>query len=76
MEILLMSLEFKGRSGKKVTVIRGFTRRAEELDALAAHLKKSCGTGGTVKGMTLEIQGDIRDRIRTLLGNQGFQIRG
>ncbi len=34
-------MESKGRSGKKVTIIHGFTRRPEELEELATFLKKA-----------------------------------
>ena len=76
MENLEMSLETQGRSGKKMTVIRGFTRRSEELEELAGYLKRHCGAGGTVKGMTLEVQGDARTKIQHLLMLKGFQIQG
>jgi len=76
METLKMSLETQGRSGRKVTVVKGFTRRSEELDELAGRIKKTCGTGGTVKGMSLEIQGDARKKVRSLLFQWGFQVRG
>ena len=76
METLKMSLETQGRSGRKVTVVKGFTRRSEELEELAGRIKKACGTGGTVKGMSLEIQGDAREKVRSLLLRWGFQVRG
>jgi translation initiation factor 1 len=57
-----------------MTVIRGFTRRFEELEELAGYLKRHCGAGGTVKGMSLEIQGDAREKIGHLLALKGFQI--
>ncbi len=70
-----MALETQGRSGKKMTMIRGFTRRQEELEELVGYLKRHCGAGGTVKGMVLEIQGDARGKIRSLLERKGFQVR-
>jgi translation initiation factor 1 len=76
METITMRLETQGRSGRKVTSLKGFTRRADELEELAGKIKKSCGTGGTVKGMGLEIQGDVRKRVRSLLEGWGFQVRG
>lgn len=72
----MMRLETQGRSGRKVTVVRGFTRRPEELEVLAGLVKKTCGTGGTVKGMVLEFQGDNREKIRDLLEKEGFQVQG
>ncbi|NIM01922.1 MAG: stress response translation initiation inhibitor YciH [Acidobacteria bacterium] len=55
--------ETKGRKGKGVTVVRGLALQHEELKAIAKRLKQVCGSGGTVKGDTIEIQGDHRDRV-------------
>ncbi|MDD5681233.1 MAG: hypothetical protein PHI59_08360 [Candidatus Omnitrophica bacterium] len=47
------------RMGKSVTVIAGLhTYRAKRLDDIARELKTLLGTGGTVKGGKVEIQGD------------------
>jgi translation initiation factor 1 len=76
MEILRLSIAKKDRGGKVVTLISGFTRRAEELEDLSSHIKKACGTGGTVRGQVLEIQGDARIRLREILQKEGFGVRG
>jgi len=76
MEILRLSIAKKDRGGKVVTLIAGFTRRAEELEDLSSRLKKACGTGGTVRGQVLEIQGDARVRLRAILQKEGFEVRG
>jgi len=75
-ETLRLRISKQGRGGKTVTVISGFTRHADELDALASDLKKACGTGGTIRGMELEIQGDARDRLRAKLSGLGFAVKG
>ena len=63
-----------GRGGKTVTVLTGFTGIAErELHELARAIQRACGTGGTVKGATIEIQGDQRDRAILALEAAGFQ---
>jgi translation initiation factor 1 len=76
METLRMRIEKQGRGGKTVTVIDGFTRRAEELEDLVRELKRSCGTGGTVRGGRIEVQGDARERVRVLLSDLGFTVKG
>lgn len=76
METLKLSIVKKDRGGKVVTLIAGFTRRAEELEDLASRLKKTCGTGGTVRGQVLEIQGDARARLKEVLEKEGFEVRG
>jgi translation initiation factor 1 len=51
----------KGRRGKGVTLVTGLALEGDGLKALAKRLKQRCGTGGTVKGGTIEIQGDQRE---------------
>jgi translation initiation factor 1 len=63
-----------GRGGKTVTVLTGFKGIAErELNELARTIQRACGTGGTVKGASIEIQGDQRDRACAALEAAGFQ---
>lgn len=76
METLRLSIVKKDRGGKIVTLVSGFTRRQGELEVLSSRLKKACGTGGTVRGQVLEIQGDARSRLRDLLAKDGFEVRG
>ena len=64
-----------GRGGKVVTVIRGLPERGSALDARAAELKRLCGSGGTVKDDTVEIQGDHRERIATRLRALGYTVK-
>ena len=68
-----VSLESKGRGGKKVTVISGVPLSDSELDELTTKLKRSCGTGGTLKDGQIEIQGDHRDKLITELQKLGYK---
>jgi len=66
----------KRPGGREVVVIEGFNPGTQiDLDKLAAELKRTCGTGGTIKGRTIEIQGDHRDRIAVLLLTWGFRSK-
>ncbi|MEO0490011.1 MAG: translation initiation factor, partial [Cyanobacteria bacterium J06659_2] len=65
----------KGRKGKTVTIVSGFQHKPETLTNLAKDLKAQCGSGGTVKDNTLEIQGDHRDKLVTLLKGKGYQVK-
>lgn len=67
--------ETKGRKGKGVIVISGLGLAADELKTLASQLKKNCGSGGSVVGETIEIQGDKRDAIKSALEKQGFKVK-
>jgi translation initiation factor 1 len=71
-----LRLEKKGRAGKTVTVVAGLPRNAAFLDALASELKRACGTGGSAREETVEIQGDHRERLRAHLAAKGFSVRG
>jgi translation initiation factor 1 len=55
------------RRGKVVTIVKPFHLSKNDLQALMKTLKKKLGTGGTLKDNTLEFQGDIPEKIRTLL---------
>ena len=52
------------RERRRASVVCVVTGLAEaELAAVAADLKKRCGTGGTAKNGKVEVQGDHRDAI-------------
>lgn len=65
----------KGKGGKTVTVISGFQASAETLAKLLKQLKNQCGTGGTVKDDTIEIQGDHRQKLVQLLTQLGYPTK-
>ena len=67
--------ETAGRRGKGVTTVFDLPLSEAELQELAAKLKQRCGTGGTVKGGRIEIQGDNRDRVVAELERLGFQTK-
>ena len=71
-----LRVEKAGRGGKTVTVVYDLPRNATFLKELCTELKRSCGTGGTVEGDTVEIQGDHRDRLRELLQKRGLVVKG
>ena len=73
--IVRVQRETKGRKGKGVTVITGLGLEPDGLRTLAKHLKQQCGTGGTVKNGTIEIQGDHRDTVVNTLSAQGYTVK-
>jgi translation initiation factor 1 len=73
--IVRVGRETKGRKGKGVTLITGIPLAGDELEALATRLKKRCGSGGTVDGAVIEIQGDHRDLLVDELGKLGYVVR-
>ncbi len=73
--IVRVGRETKGRKGKGVTVITGLPLDEPGLQKLATDLKRRCGAGGTVKGNTIEIQGDQRDRLVAELTQRGYTVK-
>ena len=71
-----LRLEKKGRGGKTVTVVAGLPQNGAFLKDLCQDLKRACGTGGTVVDCGVELQGDLRDRVRDYLQKKGFVVKG
>lgn len=67
--------ETKGRKGKGVITISGLGLDDKALKELAKKLKKTCGTGGSVVGEVIEIQGDKREEIKLVLEKNGFKVK-
>jgi translation initiation factor 1 len=73
--VVRVSLEKKSRGGKTVSVITGLSGSDEALKQLATELKRGCGTGGTCKDGTIEIQGDHRDTLVAMLKAKGIAAK-
>ena len=73
--VVRIKRETKGRKGKGVTIISGLPLSSNELKKLTKELKQRCGTGGAVKDGEVEIQGDQRDIIKTLLESKGYHAK-
>lgn len=73
--IVRIQRQTSGRKGKGVCLITGIDEDDATLAKLAAELKKKCGCGGAVKDGVIEIQGDNRDLIKTLLEAKGMKVK-
>lgn len=73
--VVRVGRETKGRKGAGVTVVTGVPLDEAGLKELAGDLKRACGSGGTVRGGTIEIQGEHRDRLVALLEARGWKVR-
>ncbi|MDM7859965.1 stress response translation initiation inhibitor YciH [Alteromonas sp. ASW11-36] len=73
--IVRIHRETKGRKGKGASIIRGLPLTETELKALCKELKKKCACGGSVKDASIEIQGDVRDKLKALLEQKGYQVK-
>ena len=71
-----LRVEKKGRGGKTVTVVDGLPHNAVFLKALSHELKRACGTGGAAGDGAVELQGDLRERVREFLLKKGYVVKG
>ena len=71
---LNISKQKKGKKGKTITLIRGLEiGNDRELKELLKKMKVFCGTGGTVIGEDIQLQGDMVSKSIEFLRNEGFQ---
>ena len=68
--------EKKGRGGKTVTMVYGLPQNDEYLKELSQELKRACGTGGKIVEGGVELQGDVRERVRDVLVKRGYGVKG
>lgn len=73
--IVRIQRQTSGRKGKGVCLITGIDADDAMLAKLAAELKKKCGCGGAIKDGVIEIQGDNRDLIKSLLEAKGMKVK-
>jgi len=75
---VVLRRETAQRGGKTVIVIHDFATHlpVSVIEATAKKVRSACGCGGTVKGRTIEIQGDQAGKIRAFLEGEGFQVAG
>lgn len=72
---LKIRLEKNGRGGKTVTVIFELPGNDEFFKECLKKLKNLCGSGGSFKDHSIEIQGDHREKIKAFLEKTGFKIK-
>lgn len=66
-----VSIERKGRAGKTVTLLKGFTGNDEQFSKFVKELKSSLGCGASYTEELIILQGDQRDRLKLLLMKYG-----
>lgn len=75
---VILRRETARRGGKTVIVIHDFATHLPQtvIEKAASKVRSTCGCGGTVRGRTIEIQGDQPAKIRLVLEAEGFQVAG
>ena len=73
--IVRLRIERKGRGGKSVTLVEGLPFNEELLKEISKELKKQCGVGGALKNGIIELQGDVRDSVLTILKSKGYSVK-
>ena len=69
-----ISKQKKGKRRNTITLIKGLGIRGEtEVKKLLKKMKVFCGTGGTVIGEDIQLQGDMVNKSIEFLRNEGFQ---
>lgn len=69
-----MRLETGGRGGKAVTVLFNLPLEEKEAAAMLKEMQGKFGCGGTVKGSTLELRGDVREKVEQFMSRLGMKI--
>ena len=72
---LRVTLDSKQRKGKTVTLVQGFTGTEEDLKELAKLLKNKCGVGGSVKDGEITIQGEVKEKVLTILRDNKYRAK-
>jgi translation initiation factor 1 len=75
---VVLRRETAHRGGKTVVVVDDFATHlpVSVIEKVAKKLRAACGCGGTVKGRSIENQGDQPARVRAALEAEGFQVAG
>ena len=72
-QLLRIVLDKKQRRGKAVSLVTGFVGTEEDLNDLGKMLKVKCGVGGSVKDSEIIVQGDMRNKVLTILHKEGYK---
>lgn len=63
------------RRGKVVSIVQPFYLPKEDLNILVKTLKKTLGTGGTIKENRLEFQGEVREKLKEKLIKLDYRFK-
>ena len=68
--------KYEKRNGRSTTIIEGFENiKKEEIKLIAKSIKQKFSVGGSVKGYSIIIQGNIRIDIMNFLSLMGYKVK-
>lgn len=74
-QLLYIFRDNKQRKGKVVTIVENFIGTTDDLNDLGKLLKTKCGVGGAIKDRQIIIQGDLKEKIKTILEQEGYKTK-
>ena len=66
---------FEKRRGKPVTLVGRFYLSDKEKKNILKLLKTKLACGGAIKEDWIELQGDVKDKIKNILQNEGWKFK-
>jgi translation initiation factor 1 len=63
------------RRGKTVTLVGEFHLSQDNSETILKNLKKKLGCGGTFKDGWMEFQGELKDKLKSALLEDGFRFK-
>ncbi|MDR3223049.1 MAG: stress response translation initiation inhibitor YciH [Methanobrevibacter sp.] len=60
------------RFGKLMTIVEGIDEQDIDIKDLTKELKARCACGGTAKKGQIELQGDHKNKVKSVLSDMGF----
>ena len=66
---------YEKRKGKPVTLVGRFNIKEDEKKEVLKLLKKKLACGGAIKDEWIELQGDLKEKIKTVLESDGWKFR-
>lgn len=66
---------FEKRKGKPVTLVGRFNISENDKKGVLKLLKKRLACGGSIKDEWIELQGDLKEKIKSVLETDGWKFR-